>query len=82
MATKITRIFAYIVYGIYVLFLGEITMIKYSKSLYQMILNNAEESPKPENFILFNLIMLSFQHVFALAVNITVITLTIKYAFY
>ena len=82
MLTKSIKAISLLMYGLYVLYLGEIIMIRYSKSMYEMYVENSKKYPKPENFILFNLIILFGQHVLATSVNISIIYFTIIYAFY
>lgn len=82
MLTKSIKAISLLVYGVYVLYFGEIIMIRYSKSLYNMYVNNSVKYPKPENFILFNLITLLIQHLIAISVNSFIIYQTIVYAFY
>jgi len=81
MLTKSIKAISMLVYGVYVLYFGEIIMIRYSKSLYNMYVNNSVKYPKPENYVLFNLIILFFQHIVAITVNTSAIYLTIAYAF-
>lgn len=77
----VIKILAFLFYILFVLFAGEIIVIKYSRSTMQMHMNNSLKRNNPEAFVLFNLILLIFAHVAMIALNCTVWYLSIKYLF-
>lgn len=81
MATKIQKYFTLFLYGILVLFVGEIIMLSYSRSTMQMHMNNSMKRENPEAYVLFNFILLILAHLAMIALNFFVWYSLLKFLF-